>query len=237
MAKNKLTKFALLSSYDHVIEADVDEVIHNDHPLKGNWNTGFFKNEKPIVLELGCGKGEYTTGLAERYPGKNFLGVDIKGARMWKGATHALDNGLKNVGFLRTRIEHIASFFAPGEISEIWVTFPDPQEKRSRATKRLTSTVFLNNYKKFLGTNGIVHLKTDNSLLYHYTAALCKHNELDVKFSTDDLYNSDLNEEVLLSIKTHYETLFVSKGFTIKYIRFTLNGHEPLSEPLRQEYA
>ncbi|MDP4210580.1 MAG: tRNA (guanosine(46)-N7)-methyltransferase TrmB [Bacteroidota bacterium] len=235
MAKNKLKKFAEMATFENVVQPHLDEVLNKDYKLKGKWNSEFFKNDNPIVLELGCGKGEYSTGLAERYPDKNFLGVDIKGSRMWKGASHAINTGLKNVGFLRTRIEHIASFFAPGEISEIWITFPDPQEKRIRAKKRLTSSIFLASYKKFIKPSGIIHLKTDNTLLYNYTCALCSHNGLDVKFSTADLYNSNLNEEVLLSIKTHYEALFTAKGMTIKYLRFTLDGHDTFIEPPQNE--
>ena len=231
MAKHKLARFAQLATFDHVIQPKLEEVLNKDYKLKGNWNKEFFKNGLPIVLELGCGKGEYTTGLAERYPDKNFLGVDIKGARIWKGATIALQNNLKNVGFLRTRIEQISSFFAPDEVSEIWITFPDPQEKRIRATKRLTSSQFLTMYGKFLQPGGVIHLKTDNALLYNYTCALCLRNKLDVLFNTNDLYNSDLNEEVLLSIKSHYEALFVAKGFSIKYIRFKIEEHKTFSEP------
>lgn len=165
----------------------------------------------------------------------NFLGVDIKGARMWKGASDAIRMGLKNVGFLRTRIEHILSFFAPGEISEIWITFPDPQEKRIRAKKRLTSSRFLPKYKQFLVHGGIIHLKTDNSLLYNYTCSLCKANHLRVNISTDDLYHSDIRDEVLLSIKTHYESIFSAQGIPIKYINFSLDDHEKFIEPPDEE--
>jgi tRNA (guanine-N7-)-methyltransferase len=231
VGKNKLAKFAQMATFDNVIQPPLDEVLNKDFPLKGKWNAEFFKNENPIVLELGCGKGEYTVGLAQRYPDKNFIGVDIKGARMWRGASLAIQNNIRNTGFLRTRIEHILSFFAPGEVSEIWVTFPDPQLKRARAKKRLTSSVFLNRYKQFLKPGGLVHLKTDNTPLYEYTCQLCQHNGLEVKYSTSDLYNCGFPNEVLLGIKTHYETLFYAKGFSIKYLYFTLDGCDNLQEP------
>jgi len=224
-------KFAQMATFENVIQPQLDEVLHTDYKLKGNWNTLIFKNNNPIVVELGCGKGEYTVGLAQRFPGKNFIGVDIKGARMWKGASLALQNGLKNVCFLRTRIEHILSFFAPAEVSEIWITFPDPQEKRIRAKKRLTSSQFLAMYKKFLAPGGPVHLKTDNTLLYNYTCDLCQTNKLHVNLNTNDLYHSDIANESLLSIRTFYETRFLAQGETIKYINFTLDDHEIFHEP------
>lgn len=224
-------KFAQMATFQNVIQPNLNEVLKQDYTLKGNWNRLFFKNSNPIVLELGCGKGEYSVGLAQRYPGKNFIGVDIKGARMWKGASDALKMGLSNVGFLRTRIEHILSFFAPGEVSEIWITFPDPQEKRIRAKKRLTSSRFLPMYKKFLIPNGLIHLKTDNTLLYNYTCTLCAINNLKVNICTNDLYNANLPDEALLSIRTHYESLFLSKGETIKYINFCIDGQENFIEP------
>lgn len=231
MAKNKLKKFAEVATFENVIQPEIEEVFRKDYPIKGKWHSQFFKNNNPIVLELGCGKGEYTTGLAERYTKKNFIGVDIKGARIWKGASEALQKGLKNAGFLRTRIEHISSVFGPEEVSEIWITFPDPQEKRDRSTKRLTSSLFLPIYKQFLKPMGIIHLKTDNEILYNYTCRLCQFNKLEVKYKTNDLYHSGLDDEPLLSIKTHYEALYTAKGLTIKYICFTLDGHESFLEP------
>ncbi len=231
MAKNKLKKFAEVATFENVIEPDIKEVFRKDYHIKGNWHSQFFKNNHPIVLELGCGKGEYTTGLAARYNDKNFIGIDIKGARIWKGASEALLKGLTNAGFLRTRIEHISSVFGPEEVSEIWITFPDPQEKRDRSTKRLTSSLFLPIYKQFLKPSGIIHLKTDNEILYNYTCRLCQFNKLDVKYQTNDLYHSDVDDEALLSIKTHYEALFTAKGLSIKYICFTIDGHESFLEP------
>lgn len=235
MAKHKLERFAQMATFKNVVQPRLEEVLNKDYKLKGNWKTSFFGNNNPIVLELGCGKGEYTVGLAQRYPDKNFIGVDIKGARMWRGALTCIQNDIKNAGFLRTRIEHIASFFAPGEVSEIWITFPDPQEKRVRAKKRLTSSKFLALYKKFLEPSGIIHLKTDNSLLYEYTCQLCLHNELDVKISTNNLYNSGIDDEALLSIQTFYESQFLAKGIPIKYLKYTIEGHETFLEPPDEE--
>lgn len=223
--KNKLQKFAEMATFGHVVQASYGEVAGSDHPLKGRWADHFFGNQLPLVVELGCGKGEYSVGLAERFPEKNFLGVDIKGARMWKGATDALEKGLTNVGFLRTRIEQIGSFFAPGEVSEIWITFPDPQAKRNRAKKRLTSAGFLNRYRAFLKPDGVVHLKTDSRLLYDFTRRVIALNGLMSLEDTDNLYGSGRADEIL-SIRTHYETLFMDKGFSIKYLQFRLVGPE-----------
>jgi tRNA (guanine-N7-)-methyltransferase len=180
-----------------------------------------FNNDHPVLLELGCGKGEYTVGLARQYPGKNFIGVDIKGARIWKGAKIANEGGLENVAFLRTRIEFIESFFGPAEIDEIWITFPDPQLKKRRNKKRLTGPLFLNHYRTFLKDRGVVHLKTDNDVLFRYTARLARHNGLEILAETGDLYHSAILDE-LLSIQTTYEKLFLSEGSNINYIAFRL---------------
>lgn len=232
MGKNKLEKFAQMETFENVVQPGLDEVINKDYKLKGNWKSTYFKNNNPIVLELGCGKGEYTVGLAERYPDKNFIGVDIKGARMWRGASLSIQKGIWNTAFLRTRIEHITSFFAPGEVSEIWITFPDPQEKRVRAKKRLTSSKFLAMYQKFIEPSGYIHLKTDNSLLYEYTYQLALQNKLDIKVNTNNLYQSGVDDEALLSIQTFYESQFLAQGIPIKYLKFTLNGHETFFEPV-----
>jgi tRNA (guanine-N7-)-methyltransferase len=233
VAKHKLERFAQLKTFKNVVEPKMVDILNKDHFLKGNWNRDFFKNNNPIIIEVGCGKGEYTTGLAERFPDKNYIGIDIKGARMWRGARHAVENNMANVGFLRTRIEHISSFFAPDEISEIWVTFPDPQEKRIRASKRLTSTKFLTYYKNFLQPKGIIHLKTDNEFLYNYTCSVCNRNNFNIRISTNDLYKTNLDEH-LLSIKTFYESQFLLQGCSIKYLSFELNGKETFEEP--EEY-
>lgn len=234
MGKNKLQRFAEMATYKHVIQPTLQEVLNKDYSLKGNWNSQFFGNNNPIVLELGCGKGEYTVGLSKRFPDKNFIGIDIKGARIWRGAKTAVEENLTNVGFLRTRIEHILSFFAPNEVSEIWITFPDPQEKRIRAKKRLTSSRFLPMYQQFLKADGIIHLKTDNQILYDYTYRLCLHNEIDIIKSTSNLYETETDVN-LLSIQTFYESQYLAKGVPIKYIQFTLHGKTSFQEPPEED--
>lgn len=228
MGKDKLKKWAEIETYDFVIQPGFDEIFGKDHHLKGKWNSEFFRNDHPLVLELGCGKGEYTTGLAMLYPEKNFIGIDIKGARMWRGAKTTREYNLTNVAFLRTRIEFIRSFFAAGEVSEIWITFPDPQFKRRRTKKRLTSPLFLNAYRTFLRPGGIVHLKTDNKALFDYTHDVIKDNGLKLNVATDNLYESDFTGEIL-AIKTHYEKLFLQEGIPITYLQFELNN------PLKNE--
>ncbi|HKL08836.1 MAG TPA: tRNA (guanosine(46)-N7)-methyltransferase TrmB [Bacteroidales bacterium] len=228
MAKKKLQRFAEMFTFEHVVQPPYDEVFRKDYPLKGNWNHSFFKNDYPIILELGCGKGEYTIGLAQQNPKKNFLGIDIKGARMWCGAKTAQQEKLDNVGFLRTRVDFIASFFAPNEIEEIWITFPDPQPQKYY--KRLTSTKFLRFYKNLLSPNGYIHLKTDNKALYLYTKEIIKVNKLELIVDTDNLYNSNVDDSVL-AIKTFYEKKFIEKGQPIHYLKFKLNNTEDFEEP------
>ena len=180
-----------MADYPNVIVPGFDEVFRADFRLKGRWADEVFGNRHPLVLELGCGKGEYTVALARKYPAKNFIGVDIKGARMWVGATDALQNNLTNVAFLRTRIEFIRSCFAPGEVSEIWLTFPDPQPQQSRENKRLTSPRFLQSYREIMQPEGIVHLKTDSQSLFEYTCEVVESNNLQILACTDDLYRSE----------------------------------------------
>ena len=228
MGKNKLKKFAEMDTIDNVFQYPFAVVERDGFPLKGRWKSDFFKNDNPIVLELGCGKGEYAVGLARRFPEKNYIGVDIKGARMWTGAKAAVKEGISNVAFLRTNIELINRFFEPGEVSEIWITFPDPQMKKVR--KRLTSTRFLDLYRDILVTDGIVHLKTDSPFLYTYTDALVKLNELPTEVNTSDLYNSDIVDDIL-EIKTFYEQQWLDRGLTIKYIKFHLDHTTELKEP------
>ena len=219
VGKNKLKRFSEMATYPNVIAPKFEEVFGSDFRLKGHWAGEIFGNGRPLVLELGCGKGEYTVALARRYPEKNFLGVDIKGARIWVGATDALQNSLANVAFLRTRIEFIRSCFAPGEVSEIWITFPDPQPQQSRENKRLTSPRFLQSYREIMQPEGIIHLKTDSQSLFGYTCEVVKSNNLRVIACTDDLYNSNSADDIL-SVRTHYEKMFMQKGFTIKYLKF-----------------
>lgn len=227
MSKKKLQRFAEMETFPNVIQPAFREVLGNDHPLRGNWHTGYFGNTNPIVLELGCGKGEYTTGLARRFPDKNFIGTDIKGARIWRGAKTAITDRLDNVAFIRTRIELISAFFAPGEVDEIWLTFPDPQLKKSR--KRLSSSRFLNSYARFLKNGGLIHLKTDNVVLHEYTLELVRHNKLEIRFQTADLYNSGIGSDIL-GIQTYYERQFLGKGMKITYLCFELPHGKVIEE-------
>ena len=220
VGKNKLAKFEEMKGFSHVVQAPFNVLRNNDFHLKEKWSDQFFKNKNPIVLELGCGKGEYSVELAERNPQKNYLGIDIKGARIWKGAKSALEKELSNVGFLRTNIEIVNQFFAPDEVDEIWLTFPDPQMKKT--SKRLTSSFFLNRYKQFLKKEGIIHLKTDSNFQYSYTSALVHLNKLEIIAETDNLYESDILNDTL-RIKTFYEKQWLSRGITIKYLAFRLN--------------
>jgi len=227
VGKNKLAKFSEMERFENVIQVPFKKLQQENFYLKEKWATQFFENGNPIILELGCGKGEYTVELAEKNPGKNFIGVDIKGARMYIGAKQALDKNLKNVAFLRTNIEIINRFFGAEEISEIWLTFPDPQMKKTK--KRLTSTFFLNLYKQFLKTDGIVHLKTDSNFQFTYTSALVHLNRFEIQAESNNLYESEILDETL-QIKTFYEKQWLSRGINIKYIAFKLNEGE-FTEP------
>ena len=245
MSKGKLAKFADMARYENVFQYPYSVVEHVPFDLQGHWHEEYFHNDNPIVLELGCGKGEYTVGLAKRFPHINFIGVDIKGARMWTGATQALNEGLENVAFLRTNIEIIERFFAPGEVSEIWLTFSDPQMKNPR--KRLTSTYFLNRYRQFLIDGGLIHLKTDSNFLFTYTTYLVEHNHLPVLATTTDLYGpvasgfaadsptvpsdfvAGLKEAA--AIQTYYESMWIARGLNIKYLQFRLPHSGTLEEP------
>ena len=232
MTKKKMQRFSELETFAHVIQPKFEEVFGRDFYLKGLWQRNRFQNGNPVVLELGCGKGEYTTGLAKRFPVKNFIGVDIKGSRIWKGARSALGEQLANVLFLRTRIEMIGSFFGPDEVDEIWLTFPDPQLKKKR--KRLTSARFLNTYRTFLKNNGLVHLKTDNTVLYLYTLDLVEKNRLNLRFHSDDLYNSGFTNDIL-DIKTFYEHRFLDQGMKITYLCFELPHDKVIEEPVEEQ--
>lgn len=217
-----------METIDFVFQYPFSVLNEKGFPLRGKWHEEFFGNDNPIVLELGCGKGEYTVGLARRYKDKNFIGVDIKGARMWTGASQARAEGLGNVAFLRTNIELIDRFFAPGEVSEIWITFPDPQMKKVR--KRLTSTRFLELYRKIAVDGALIHLKSDSPFLYTYTHHLVKTNGLPAHIDTDNLYGSGIADDIL-SIRTFYEQQWLARGLSIKYIKFELPAEGALAEP------
>ena len=219
--KDKIRKFRENLTFECLIQPTTEDVLGKDHPIKGHWHEKVFKNQNPIVLELGCGKGEYTIALSQRNPDKNFIGVDIKGARLWKGAKYATENALPNVAFLRTRIEFITSLFAENEVSEIWVTFADPQPNKPK--KRLTSHQFLAKYKTFLKPDGIIHLKTDSILLHESTLEVIREGGHKLLEANNDIYapESHVAEEIT-SIKTFYESQFLAKGMPITYLKFVL---------------
>lgn len=232
MGKGKLAKFADMEKYENVFQYPFSVIEQVPFEMKGRWREDYFHNDNPIVLELGCGKGEYAVGLAKKYPDKNFIGVDIKGARMWTGATQALNEGLKNVAFLRTNIEIIDRFFAADEVQEIWLTFSDPQMKNPR--KRLTSTFFMERYRRFLVDGGMIHLKTDSNFLFTYTKYMVEHNKLPVEEMTTDLYHDNNLSPLtvsLLSIRTYYEQMWLDRGLSIKYVKFQLPREGALEEP------
>ncbi len=228
MGKGKLAKFADMRTFPHVFEPVLSFKDDAQFEKKGCWGSSFFHNGNPIILELGCGRGEYTVGLARLFPDRNFIGVDIKGARMWTGAGESFAEGLTNVAFLRTGIELIDRCFAPGEVSGIWLTFPDPQMKK--ATKRLTSSLFLERYRHILKPDGVINLKTDSNFLFKYTTLIADRNNLPSDFRTDDLYAlKEISPE--LSIQTYYEQQWRERGKSIKYIRFNLPQEGQLVEP------
>lgn len=217
MAKNKLSKFADMESFPHVWQYPRQRLQQEGFPHRGRWREAVFGNDNPIVLELGCGKGEYTVGLGARFPNKNFIGIDIKGARMWTGAKASLEAGMTNVAFLRTEIELLEAFFGEAEVDEIWITFPDPQMKK--ATKRLTSTRFTERYARLLRPGGVIRLKSDSPFLYTYTRELVRLNGFEVLADTSDLYAEGTVSDIL-DIKTYYEAQWLSRGLTIKYLSY-----------------
>ncbi len=219
-----MARFAENRIFNHLFQYSYEEAI-NGFPMKGKWNRSFFKNEHPVVLELGCGKGEYTVGLAKKFPEKNFIGMDVKGARLWRGLKTSHDEGMTNVAFLRTRIELIEFFFGKNEVDEIWITFPDPQIKASREKKRLTAPLFLNRYLSFLKPNGIIHLKTDALLLYDYTLEIIAKNGHKLLYANEDIYHSDLKNEAV-QIQTFYEQKWLANNTPIRYIKFSLSPNE-----------
>ena len=223
--KNKLQKFEENKSFDNLFQYSYERIMAEGFPLQGQWHREFFHNDNPIVLELGCGKGEYTVGLARAHPEVNYIGVDIKGARMWRGLTQAREEGLTNVAFIRARIDQIEHFFAKDEVSEIWVTFPDPHpgEGERNARHRLTSPEFLERYRKTVRHDGILNLKTDSPIMYEFTLhEVVEKQGLPLLYATDDLYANDDDLEVK-SIRTFYEQMWLDQGLTIKYLRFRIN--------------
>ncbi len=232
MGKGKLQKFAEMETFSNVFQYPYSVVENVPFDMKGHWREDYFHNDNPIVLELGCGKGEYTVGLARMFPEMNFIGVDIKGARMHTGAKQALEEKLDNVAFLRTNIEIIDRFFSAGEVQEIWLTFSDPQMKNPR--KRLTSTFFMERYRRFLKDGGTVHLKTDSNFLFTYTKYMVEKNALPLLLSTEDLYHDgklDSETRAILDIHTYYETQWIDRGLNIKYMKFLLPSVGNLTEP------
>lgn len=228
MGKNKLKKFADMETFSCVLQYPREKVLLDGFPFKGIWNKEFFRMPAPIVLELGCGRGEYTVGLALADPSCNYIGIDIKGARMWSGASEVERRKIQNAGFLRCEIENIDLFFESGEVDEIWITFPDPQMQKSR--KRLTSTRFLNLYRKILKPGGVVNLKTDSPFLYEYTRRLVELNGFEVLAMTDDLYGSG-RADASTAIKTYYEQQWLSRGKKIKLLSFRLPAVGEIREP------
>lgn len=228
MGKNKLRKFNEINQFPHVFQMPYSDLVSGKpFEQKGNWNQ-FFGNDHPIVLELGCGRGEYTVGLAQRFPQKNYIGVDIKGARLWTGARYALEHQLSNVAFVRTNIELLPYFFAPNEVSELWLTFPDPQMKKRN--KRLTSTHLMQQYAQIMPKNGDIHLKTDSAFLFAYTKAMATLNQLPLVDELSELTMANTSDSVL-SIETYYEQQWRARGISIKYLHFLLNPPLQWNEP------
>ncbi len=225
MGKNKLVRFEENKTFSHLFQPTREEVL-DDFRLKGNWKNNYFKNSNPLVLELGCGKGEYSVGLGKRFPNKNFIGIDIKGARLWRGAKTVQEEGIENVAFIRTQIELLPYLFSESEVDEIWITFPDPQIKYRRTKHRLTHPNFLKMYAKIMAPNGTVNLKTDSEFLHGYTLGVVQILDFPVLYSNHDVYhpdNLDVPKEVT-EIQTHYEKLFQKEGKSIAYLKFRMDN-------------
>lgn len=222
-SKNKLKRFRENETFHNVIQPTREALVDANFSLKGKWCSSFFKNNNPLVLELGCGKGEYTVGLAKRYPNKNFIGIDIKGARFWRGAKTAIEDQMPNVAFIRTQIELIEFIFAENEVDEIWITFPDPQIKYKRTKHRLTNAKFLQRYKNVLNNTGVVHLKTDSEFMHGYTLGLLHGLGHEVEYANHDVYRQEGSPEEVTEIQTYYEETYLAKDKAITYIRFKIN--------------
>ncbi|WP_067144816.1 tRNA (guanosine(46)-N7)-methyltransferase TrmB [Pseudotamlana agarivorans] len=221
-SKNKLRRFKENETFSNVFQPTRDELVESQFKLKGQWRTEVFKNNNPLVLELGCGKGEYSVALAQKYPDKNFIGIDIKGARFWRGAKTAIENGISNVAFLRTQIELIDHAFAEGEVDEIWITFPDPQIKYKRTKHRMTNATFLERYKKILKPDGVVNLKTDSEFMHGYTLGLLHGAGHEVLYANHNVYKQEGSPEEVTSIQTFYESQYLEQNKAITYIRFKI---------------
>ncbi len=221
-SKNKLKRFRENDTFENVFQPTREEIVSGNFALKGQWNDKFFKNNNPIVLELGCGKGEYSVSLGERFPNKNFVGIDIKGARFWRGAKTATENSMNNVAFIRTQIELITGLFAENEVSEIWITFPDPQIKYKRTKHRLTNETFLEKYKQVLHETGVVHLKTDSEFMHGYTLGLLHGAKHDVLYANHNVYHNEGAPEEVTAIQTFYEKQYLAVDKAITYIKFKI---------------
>ena len=221
-SKNKLRRFRENEQFDNVVQPSREELTQDNYPLKGKWQSDFFKNNNPIVLELGCGKGEYSVALAQVYPEKNFIGVDIKGARFWRGAKTGIEENISNLGFIRTQIELVDHIFAENEIDEIWITFPDPQIKYKRTKHRLTNTEFLQKYKYILKPGGVVNLKTDSEFMHGYTLGLLHGEGHEILHANHDVYKNVYSPKEVTGIQTFYEKQYLEQGKPITYIQFKI---------------
>lgn len=221
-SKNKLKRFKENETFTNVFQPTREEVVSGNFPLKGKWNVDFFKNNNPIVVELGCGKGEYTIGLGAQNPNVNYIGIDVKGARFWRGAKTAVDNGMKNIAFVRTQIELIEGIFAANEVSEFWITFPDPQIKYKRTKHRMTNSEFLKLYKQILKPDGVMNLKTDSEFMHGYTLGLLHGEGHEVLYANHNVYKNEGAPREVLDIQTFYEKQYLEIDKAITYIRFKI---------------
>ena len=222
MSKGKLEKFAMLADYANCVEPSMDEARLGSIPLKGKWHKDFFKNDNPLTVELACGGGEYTVGMAEMYPDRNFIGIDIKGNRIWKGATKAIEKNLTNVGFLRTRIDFIINCFAEDEVDELWITFPDPQIKYKRTKHRMTNSDFMKKYHQVLKKDGLMNLKTDSEFMHGYTLGLLHGEGHEILNANHNVYKNEGSPKEVTETQTFYENQYLQVGKPITYIQFRL---------------